>query len=55
VRRNAAVTSLAALTIFSSLESSTDEERFFLRGMGSDSVDEEGSARVNRRRARSAF
>ena len=55
MRLNAAVTSLAALTIFSSLESSIDEERFFFRVIGSDSVDEEGSARLSRRRARSAF
>jgi hypothetical protein len=49
------VTSLEALTIFSSLVSSVDDVRFFRRGTGKDSVDEEGSARVDSRRARSAL
>jgi hypothetical protein len=55
VRRRAAVTSLEALTIFSSLVSSVEDVRVFRRGTGRDSVDEEGSARVDRRRARSAL
>jgi len=49
------VTSLEALTIFSSLVSSVEDVRFFLRGTGRDSVDDDGSASVDRRRARSAL
>lgn len=49
------MTSLEALTIFSSFVSSVEDARFFHRGIGKDSVDEDGSARVESRRARSAL
>jgi hypothetical protein len=54
VRRSAAVTSLAAATIFSSCESSADGVAFLRRGRGRDSVDEDGLVKEEMSSSRSA-